>query len=129
VFNLTEAAIAQDVAPRSGGWARRRPFRLSGNYALWNNGGTLSQRDLETGINTVIDCGAGTCQNDMIREGRGGLLGGDGYEIFRYQAGNPTQLTYDLNYVNTNPQTDGKVVSIEAAIISESYSVSPGLKL
>jgi hypothetical protein len=80
-----------------------------GDYAIWNNGGTLILRDLVAGQNTTVTAQAGNWKNDVALSGDV-VYWGDGYNIYRYRSGTITPLTTDTVLWNVYPLTDGQGV-------------------
>jgi hypothetical protein len=82
-------------------------LKVSGNYAIWNEGRTLLLRDLVSGVNTTVTTGSGNCENDVTPEGVVVYWTYPGYQVFRYHEGSTRQLTGDADLWNTYPLTDG----------------------
>ncbi len=83
-----------------------RSLTVKGNYAIWNSGTSLMRRDLLTGTNRLISANAGNTGNDVAANGDVVYWSMD-YQVYRYRAGEDSQLTHDITVWNTYPQTDG----------------------
>ncbi len=87
---------------------------VDGTWALYSNATNLYRRDLSTGTTAQISSQANNFRNDIAGDGtavfsssRG--TAGDGYDIYRYDAGGITRLTADADasFWNAWPVTDG----------------------
>lgn len=92
----------------------RVSLKVSGDYALWNEGPILIRRNLRTGRNIVITDVAGNIDNDVAPNGSVAYWSSidfgtptQDYNIFLYQDGSATRLTDATNVTNVYPVTDG----------------------
>jgi hypothetical protein len=78
---------------------------VSGGFALWNSGNTLTRRDFATSQNATISTGAGNDRNDVAPNGDVAYWT-TSYQIVRVRGGVSAQLTNDTLW-STYPLTDG----------------------
>jgi len=76
----------------------------NGNQAIWSVASTLMFRDLVAGTNTILSTSAINWKNSVAVNGDV-VYGGNDLNIYRYRAGNTTQLTTDNQSIY--PSTDG----------------------
>lgn len=82
-------------------------LRVAGNYALWNNEGVLTRRDLATGTNDLVSSSAALNQNDVAPNGDVAYYT-DSYVVSRFRAGTSTTLgTGSDSKPQDLPLTDG----------------------
>lgn len=79
---------------------------VSGDFAIWSDGSTLTRRSLATRTNTVVSTAAGNWKNDVTSSGTVAWWGSN-MEIF-LNDGTTRQLTDDPVNWNTYVRTDGQ---------------------
>lgn len=106
---------------------------VEGNWAIWNNATALYRRDLTTGTHVQISSEAINWRNDVtaggvVAFGTGRGTSGNGYDIYRYDAGGTTRLTSDADasFWNVYPLTDGTSFVYRKSVQTGSGVLQPG---